>query len=51
MTALNAGAAIYVAGQADSLQEGMEKACASIRSGAAADKLAEWITYTQQFTN
>jgi len=51
VTALNAGAAIYVAGQADSLQEGLEKACASIHSGAAADKLAEWITYTQQFTN
>jgi anthranilate phosphoribosyltransferase len=51
VTVLNAGAAIYVAGQAASLQEGMEKARTSIHNGTAAEKLAEWIKYTQQFTN
>lgn len=36
----NAGAAIYVAGLADSLKEGAEKAAAAIDSGAAAEKLS-----------
>jgi anthranilate phosphoribosyltransferase len=51
VTVINAGAAIYVAGQAASLQEGMEKARMSIHNGAAAEKLAEWIKYSQQFAN
>jgi anthranilate phosphoribosyltransferase len=37
----NAGAAIYVAGEADSPSEGVETAASAIDSGAAADKLAE----------
>jgi anthranilate phosphoribosyltransferase (EC 2.4.2.18) len=36
----NAGAAIYVAGEADSLSAGVERAAAAVDSGAAADKLA-----------
>jgi anthranilate phosphoribosyltransferase len=37
----NAGAAIYVAGAADSLQEGVERAARAIDSGAAAAKLSD----------
>ena len=36
----NAGAAIYVAGEADSLAAGVERAAEAIDSGAAAEKLA-----------
>ncbi len=36
---LNSAAALYVAGKADSLQDGVEMSAASIDSGAAADKL------------
>jgi anthranilate phosphoribosyltransferase len=39
VTALNAGAAIYVAGLAESLAEGLSLARASLASGAAASKL------------
>jgi len=35
----NAGAAIYIAGEADSLTDGVEAAAAAIDSGAAAEKL------------
>lgn len=41
VTALNAGAAIYVAGLAPTLEEGYEAARASLASGAAARKLNE----------
>ncbi len=41
VTALNAGAAIYVAGLAPTLEEGYEAARASLASGAAARKLEE----------
>jgi anthranilate phosphoribosyltransferase len=41
VTALNAGAAIYVAGLAPSLEEGVEAALGVIASGAAAGKLEE----------
>ncbi|WP_158056075.1 anthranilate phosphoribosyltransferase [Halorussus halophilus] len=37
----NAGAAIYIAGVADTLEEGVEQAAKSIDSGAAAEKLAD----------
>jgi anthranilate phosphoribosyltransferase len=37
----NAGAAIYVAGEAESLQAGVERACDAIESGDAAAKFAE----------
>ncbi len=39
VVALNAGAAIYAAGIADSLADGVERALASIASGAALAKL------------
>ncbi|MFL6293713.1 MAG: anthranilate phosphoribosyltransferase [Thermoanaerobaculia bacterium] len=41
VTALNAGAAIYVAGLAPSLEEGVEAARGALASGAAAGKLEE----------
>ncbi|RAW45470.1 anthranilate phosphoribosyltransferase [Halorubrum sp. 48-1-W] len=37
---VNAGAAIYVAGEADSLSEGVERAAEAIDSGAATEKFA-----------
>ena len=40
ITALNAGAAIYVSGRAGSLEEGYRQAAAALASGAAARKLA-----------
>ena len=45
---LNAGAAIYVAGQTDSLSAGVSLAKAQIESGAAAQKLAELVAFTHQ---
>jgi anthranilate phosphoribosyltransferase len=41
ITALNAGAAVYVSGLAPTLEEGFEAARAALASGAAARKLAE----------
>jgi len=46
---LNAGAAIYVAGLADSLKEGVAKASEVISSGAARNKLDELVVLTQSF--
>jgi anthranilate phosphoribosyltransferase len=43
---LNAGAAIYVGGRADSLAAGVEKAAAAIDSGAAAELLSRLISAT-----
>ena len=43
---LNAGAAIYVAGLADSLKQGVEKASEAITSGGAASKLQELVKRT-----
>jgi anthranilate phosphoribosyltransferase len=40
---LNAGAAIYVAGLADTLAQGLKKAAEAINSGAAKNKLAQLI--------
>ncbi len=48
IVALNAGAAIYVAGIADSLQGGVEKAKSILTSGAALEKLDELVAYTAQ---
>jgi anthranilate phosphoribosyltransferase len=42
---LNAGAAIYAAGVADTLENGVERARATIASGAALAKLAELTAY------
>ncbi len=47
IVALNAGAAIYVAGLAGSLKAGVERASATIKSGAAKQKLEEFVTFTR----
>jgi anthranilate phosphoribosyltransferase len=44
---LNAGAAIYAAGVAASLAEGVSRAAAAIHSGAARDRLARLVALTQ----
>jgi len=49
IVALNAGAAIYAADLADSLEAGVSRAQQVINSGAAADKLAQLIELTQSF--
>lgn len=49
MVMLNAGAAIYTAGVADSLQDGVKKADAAIRSGEARNKLDQLVILTQGF--
>ena len=46
---LNAGAAIYVAGQAKSIQAGIERARRVIASGEAKAKLDDFIAATNQF--
>ena len=46
---LNAGAAIYVAGLAETLQDGVQRAAEAIDSGAASRKLADLVAFTQQF--
>lgn len=45
---LNAGAAIYVGGVAESLQEGVERARMTIESGAAEAKLREAVTFSNR---
>jgi anthranilate phosphoribosyltransferase len=47
IAALNAGAAIYVAGLADSLKAGIGKAGDAIESGAARRKLDEYVTFSK----
>ena len=49
VVALNAGAAIYAAGVADSLADGVVKAQQAIASGAAREKLAELVRLTRSF--
>jgi anthranilate phosphoribosyltransferase len=49
IVALNAGAAIYVAGKAPTLADGVEVAFATIKSGAARAKLDAFAKFTQQF--
>jgi anthranilate phosphoribosyltransferase len=46
---LNAGAAIYAAGVADTLATGVQRADAAIASGAARNKLDELVILTQSF--
>ena len=48
IVALNAGAAIYVAGLADTLGAGVAKASEVIASGDAAVKLEQFVASTQQ---
>ena len=45
---MNAGAAIYVSGQAASLQAGIHKAAEVIDSGAALEKLNQLITLSNK---
>lgn len=49
IVALNAGAAIYVAGLASTLEQGVRTAQQVIASGAARAKLAALISFTQNF--
>ena len=48
IVALNAGATIYVAGVAGSLEEGVEKARAAIESGAARAKLRQFVEFSNR---
>tara|TARA_R110001583_G_scaffold45917_2_gene144323 strand:- start:25696 stop:26736 length:1041 start_codon:yes stop_codon:yes gene_type:complete len=49
MIALNAGAAIYVAGLADSIEEGVSQARMRITDGSAAAKLQSLAEFSQKF--
>jgi len=49
MIALNAGAALYVAGVADSMAEGVRRATEVLESGAALEKLRQLADMTQGF--
>ena len=49
IVALNAGAAIYVAGMAQTLAEGVAKAQSVLASGAATAKLQQLIAFSNQF--
>ncbi|MEE9451666.1 MAG: anthranilate phosphoribosyltransferase [Gammaproteobacteria bacterium] len=48
---LNAGAAIYVAGMTETLNEGIQCAAQTIASGAAKEKLQQFITLTKDLKN
>jgi len=45
---LNAGAALYAAGHADSIAQGIEQARVAIASGAALAKLNEFVAFTNK---
>ncbi|WP_372781662.1 anthranilate phosphoribosyltransferase [Litorivivens sp.] len=49
MVALNAGAALYVAGKAGSIKAGVEQARAAITSGAALEKMQQLAKFSQGF--
>ena len=49
IVSLNAGAAIYAAGQADSIQDGVMRAAELIKSGAARQKLQQLIAHSRSF--
>jgi anthranilate phosphoribosyltransferase len=48
IVALNAGTALFAAGVAGSIEEGLAKARAAIASGAARAKLTQFVDVTQQ---
>jgi len=48
--ALNAGAAVYVAGKAASLEEGVFLALQAIETGAAIRKLEQFTAFTNAIT-
>lgn len=45
---MNAGAAIYIGGRAESIAEGIEKARETVQSGKAMAKLDEFVKYTNE---
>jgi anthranilate phosphoribosyltransferase len=49
IVALNAGAALYAAGVAASISDGVRKAQATIASGAARAKFEQFLAYTRSF--
>jgi anthranilate phosphoribosyltransferase len=49
IVALNAGSALYTANLADSIGAGIAKAREAIASGAARQKLDEFVAFTKQF--
>ncbi len=51
LTALNAGAAIYVGGGADSIETGVRRAEESIDSGAAAEVLQRFVALTRELAS
>jgi len=51
IVALNAGAAVYVAGEAASLEEGVETAFEVLKAGAARAKLDEFVKLTQKLAS
>ncbi|MBE9515496.1 MAG: anthranilate phosphoribosyltransferase [Proteobacteria bacterium] len=51
IVALNAGAAIYVAGLADSIQAGVDKALTVIAEGSASKKLDELVSLSQKLAS
>ena len=48
---LNAGAALYAANVAESIEDGLQRARAAIDSGAALAKLKALVAFTQQYAN
>lgn len=50
IVALNAGTALYAAGVADSIEDGLRKARTAIESGAAKAKLAQFVEVTQRLS-
>ena len=48
IVAMNAGAAIYVAGLAESLKAGIERASQAIKSGAAKQKMEQFIAFSKK---
>jgi anthranilate phosphoribosyltransferase len=48
IVALNAGAAIYVAGLSKSFKTGIERASHAIKSGAAKQKLEEFVAFSRK---
>ncbi|MCP4566395.1 MAG: anthranilate phosphoribosyltransferase [FCB group bacterium] len=48
IAAFNAGAAIYAAGQAASIKEGVDAAVETIKSGKAKEKLGEWKAFSKR---
>ena len=51
IVALNSGTALYVAGAAQSIEEGIAAAREAIASGAARAKLEQFVQFTQQFAS